>query len=218
MSESPTPYETPDGPSKEERILAAARCVFHRSGHSGARMQEIAEEAGVNQALLHYYFRSKDKLFHAVFEEDVFQLLQAQRQLLTSGGDLFAVIRAFVHQHISFLQAHPYLPGFVLGEIMQQPERLDAITEQKKVLGLLSAFSQLVEAAEAEGLIHPTDPSQLMTNLMALSMHPFIARPMIQRSHQLDDAAFERFVEERKNQLPEFIIRGIARNYPPEHS
>jgi TetR/AcrR family transcriptional regulator len=212
VSEEQAAYRTPPegAPSREARILEAARRVFHRHGMTGARMQEIAEEAEVNQALLHYYFRCKENLFQAVFEADLRSLFALQRVLLEEDLDLFAVIRGFIRNHLDFLDAHPYLPGFVMSEVFAQPERLDAIMGEKRGMGLARAFYAKVARAEADGLIRPTDPTQLMVNIMGLCVHPYVARPLIQRSHQLDDEAYARFVRERREQLPVFIIRAIA--------
>lgn len=196
--------------TKEEQILQAARRVFHRNGMTGARMQEIAEEAGVNQALLHYYFRNKETLFQAVFEADLLQFFAVQAKTLSGQGDLKDSIRSMVHHHMDMLGMHPYLPAFVIGEIFSKPERLDRIMEKKSGMGIVQAFYQKVADAESAGLIHPTDPVQLITSILGCCIHPFVAKPMIQRAHDLDEDAFVDYLEQRKHFLPDFIWRGIA--------
>jgi len=183
----------------------------------GARMQEIAEVAGLNQALLHYYFRSKEKLCAAVFEQDFKAMLAVHTAVLEQGGDLFDHIRAFVRAKICFLQEHPYLPQFVLVELKRHPELWAFSLGHKRKQGYAQAVQKLVRDAEHHGLIHPTDPVQLMTNLISLCTHPFLARPMIMQSHGLSDAEFERFLESRKTEVAEFVIAAIQKK-PAEPS
>lgn len=197
--------------SPEALILDAARTVFHLRGMDGARMQEIAETAGLNQALLHYYFRSKEKLFSAVFEQDFNDMLAVHSSVLEKGGDLFDHIRSFVQAKITFLQQHPYLPQFVLMELKRHPELWACRLEHKRKQGYAQAVKKLVKDAEQRGLIRPTDPLQLMTNIISLCTHPFLARPMIMYSHGLSDEEFDGFLESRKTELADFIIAAISK-------
>src|ERR1044072_5156579 len=108
----------------EERILEAARSVFIRRGTAGARMQEIAAEAGVNQALLHYYFRSKDKLAAAAFGQMASRLFPALLPVLASEASLDAKIDQIVAIYHENLTRNPFLPGYVLAELQYHPERI----------------------------------------------------------------------------------------------
>ncbi len=216
MSEEQAPYQADQLPSsKEDLILQAARCVFHRNGSTGARMQEIAEEAGVNQALIHYYFRNKENLFQAVFEADLLQFFAVQAETLSSNEDLKGCIRSMVHNHMDMLGMHPYLPAFVIGEIFSQPERLDRIMQQKSGMGIVQAFYEKVAQAEAAGQIRPTDPVQLITTILGSCIHAFIAKPMIQRAHDMDEDAYHNYLETRREFIPDLIWRGIALDNAP---
>src|SRR5687768_8877811 len=108
----------------EERILEAARAVFIRHGTAGARMQEIAAEAGVNQALLHYYFRSKDRLSAAVFEQFAARLFPAVIQILGGDISLDEKIDRVIAAYLENLVRNPFLPGYVLSELHHHPERV----------------------------------------------------------------------------------------------
>src|SRR5438034_8170392 len=108
----------------EGRILDAAHAVFVRRGTAGARMQEIAAEAGVNQALLHYYFRSKDRLAKAAFQRAASQLMPAVIQVLGSEGDLEEKVARVIALEIDHLSRAPYLPGYIISEITHHPERV----------------------------------------------------------------------------------------------
>lgn len=198
----------------EQRILEAARRVFVKRGTAGARMQEIAAEAGVNQALLHYYFRSKDRLAATVFEEAAGRLLPAIVQLLSSDASLEEKIERFVHLYIDAVRQNPFLPGYIIAELHQQPERLTSLIDPSGPIPLAARAvlerldAQLREAAAA-GKMRPMSPEQLFLNMIGLSVMPFLARPLFRVMIGMDDEAFGRFLDERRAELPGFILRGL---------
>src|SRR6476660_2348313 len=106
----------------EERILAAARKVFVKKGMAGARMQDIADEAGINKALLHYYFRSKEKLFEVIFQEVAAELLPRINQVLEADLPLFEKIEKFCSAYIEKIMQNPFLPLFFIDEANKQPD------------------------------------------------------------------------------------------------
>ena len=108
----------------EEKIFEAATDVFIEKGMDGARMQDIANHAGINKALLHYYFRTKDQLFNAVFEMIAKKIFKKFAPVLDGNLTLEEKIRFFFKEHISFLQANPRLPGFLLNEVNRNPARI----------------------------------------------------------------------------------------------
>src|SRR5258708_1468320 len=107
----------------EQRILDAAHAVFVRRGTAGARMQEIAAEAGVNQALLHYYFRNKEQLAQAAFERAAKGFMPAVVQAIASDGELEDKVRRVIELELDPLARAPYLPGYIIGEVPHPPER-----------------------------------------------------------------------------------------------
>ena len=120
--------------STEERILEAAKKVFIRKGMYGARMQEIADEAGINKALLHYYFRSKNKLFEAIFQEAFHEFVPNAFGILKSDMPFEEKIRLFVSNYIDLISTNPFLPIFIINEINQNPDRLGHITNMMGVI------------------------------------------------------------------------------------
>src|SRR5262245_30229361 len=107
----------------EQRILDAAHTVFLHRGTAGARMQDIAREAGVNQALLHYYFRSKDRLAEAVFRRAAAQLFPRVIEILASDADLDDKVAHVVDLELEHLLRAPYLPAYILSELAHHPDR-----------------------------------------------------------------------------------------------
>lgn len=189
--------------------------VFIRRGTAGARMQEIAAEAGVNQALLHYYFRSKDRLAATVFEEAAGRLLPSVVQLLGSDASLEEKVERFVHLYIDAVRQSPFLPGYIVSELHQQPERLTGLIDaagtgpKLVVQGVLLRLDAQLREAEAAGTMRSMSPEQLFMNMLGLSVMPFLARPLLSSLFGMDDATFGRFLDERRAELPGFILRGL---------
>ena len=199
----------------EQRILQAAHKVFTRRGTAGARMQEIAAEAGVNQALLHYYFRSKDRLAEAVFRQAASRLVPSVLRLLSSDASLEAKVQQFVELYIDTVRQSPFLPGYILSELHHHPERLTALATAGNanpsdvVDALLRRLgTQLREGARA-GRIRPIAPEQFVVNLLGLVVIPFVARPLLDVALDFDDDAFDRFLDTRRAELPGFILNAL---------
>jgi TetR/AcrR family transcriptional regulator len=192
----------------EERILTAAHRVFVRSGLSGARTQEIADEAGVNKALLHYYFRSKEKLALAVFRTAAARILPRLYMILGSDGAIEEKVHAVVAAELEFLEEHPYLPGYVVSEIHYHPELVLQVFGERGPPPLDRLRAQLAAQAEA-GAIRPIAAEQFVANLMGLLFFPFVARPVLAFMLGLDGERFDEFIAERKATLADFFLRGL---------
>ena len=214
------PASAPPAPARdgdtEQRILDAAHEVFIRTGTAGARMQEIAREAGVNSALLHYYFRSKDRLAQAVFHRAAAQLMPAVVGVLVSDRSLPDKVRAVVEVEIDRLSRTPYLPGYILSEITHHPERIaqlvSALTgSQPDALGrrLLRTIGDQIDGEVRAGRMRRLSTEQFLVNLLSLCIFPFAARPMISALMGLDDKAFARFIRERREGLPDFFLNAL---------
>lgn len=199
----------------EAKILAAARKVFVREGTAGARMQEIAAEAGVNQALVHYYFRSKDRLAKAVFKEAASRLMPAVISLLGSEATIEEKVERFVHLYIDNVRRSPFLPGYILAELHHHPERIESLRDaagiDPTVLGnvLVGKLGKQIKARVKEGTMRPISPEQFVVNLLSLSVFPFAARPMLNVALGFDDKKFETFLNARRKELPGFILAGL---------
>ena len=200
----------------EARILAAARTVFIRRGTSGARLQEIAAEAGVNQALVHYYFGSKDDLAERVFIEAAQTLVPAFAPIPVPGMVFEDLITAFVQGYIDAVRQAPFIPGYVLSEATHHPERLETLmrtaigTVPREVAArTFPIVERMIAERVAQGTLRPMNVQQLLVNVMALSVFPFVARPMLAAAFGFDDESFHAFLDERREDLPRFIINAL---------
>jgi TetR/AcrR family transcriptional regulator len=211
-----TPVPAPEKDTDtERRILDAARIVFVRRGTAGARMQEIAEEAGVNQALLHYYFRSKERLAATIFREAASRLLPAVIGVFGSDVPLEEKIEKFVHLYIDTVRQSPFLPGYIVSEMHHHPERLTAMLEasgadRAAIVGALRRkLGDQLREREMTGAMRRIAPEQFVVNMLALVVIPFIARPALRILLGMDDATFERFLDERRAELPRLILNSL---------
>ena len=191
----------------EEVILEAAKKVFTHKGFAGARMQEIADLAGINKALLHYYFRSKDKLFEAVFRDTVQKMVPAFRDLLLSDVSFEEKIARFFSTHIGFLQANPFLPGFVIQELGHNPERLVELFQMSQ-LPFHTVLEQMTQM-QAKGAMVPIDPRHILINMLSLSIFPFVAKPLLMTVFGFTEETYMQFLNERKQILPEMMFKTL---------
>ncbi len=192
----------------EGQILEAAKNVFQSKGMDGARMQEIADKAGINKAMLHYYYRSKQLLFEAVFT-NAFSLLAPQlNAILNDDSSIEEKIRNFTSNYISFIIKHPYLPNFIIQELNRNPEFVLKLKENKGFPNL-EKFKKQVKNDVENGLIKPISPEQLFINILGLNVFPFVAKPLIMALINADDKTYTQLMEDRKIEVSNFIINSI---------
>ena len=200
----------------EQRILEAAHRVFLRRGTAGARTQEIAREAQVNTALLHYYFRSKERLAQAVFERAARELLPAVIAILGSEAELEHKVEQVIDVELRQLARAPYLPGYILSELAHHPERAAQLLSAATGTTPSAIGSHVFKVLRAQigqgvkaGRMRPIAPEQFAINLLALCVFPFAARPMVMALVGLDEAGFDRFIERRRKELGPFFMRAL---------
>jgi AcrR family transcriptional regulator len=197
--------------STEEKILAAAKKVFVSNGMAGARMQDIADEAGINKALLHYYFRNKEKLFEVVFMEAAQKLFPKINSIFESDASLFDKIENFSEEYITIMSENPYLPLFVLNEISKDPENFLQKFFDEKSFPKPQKFLEQIEKEVKKGTIKKISPLHLLINLISMSIFPFVGKPMIQFTMGLDEMQFRNVMNQRKKEIPKFIIDSIKK-------
>jgi AcrR family transcriptional regulator len=193
----------------EDRIFESATEVFVEKGLDGARMQDIADHAGINKALLHYYYRTKDKLFDAVFEKIAEKMFRRFAPVLDGNYTLEEKIRFFFREHISFLQKNSRLPIFFLNEVNRNPQRIRKLIGNADI-GLLW---KTLEAQHREEFrkynITPEMVPQIMTSIAALSVFPFAARGIMEAIFEKTGIKFDDYIEQRKEFAAEFVIRAL---------
>jgi AcrR family transcriptional regulator len=193
----------------EEKIIDAARSVFLQKGYTGARMQDIADEAGINKALLHYYFRSKEKLFEVIFREAFDLLIPKVVDIFSSDMHFFNKLRGFIATYVNMAMENPYIPLFVLNQLHTNPDQF------RKPFGAIAKrvplpmFREEIARAVKQKIIRPVEPHQLIMHIMSLCLFPSMARPMFQMVMQVTDAQFREMAEARREAVADFVIQAI---------
>ncbi len=199
--------------STEEKILDAANKVFIEKGLDGARMQEIADEAKINKSLLHYYYRSKAKLFTEVFSKVIKSFLPDTVKIFESDKSIFEKIEIFTAEYINMLAKNPFIPMFVLHELSKKPKNIantfSLFFEEIKNRQLANIKKQLDTEIEKQ-TIRSISVEQLIVNIMSLCIFPFAAKPILMKLFFDDDKKqFKEFIKERKTEVADFVIQSI---------
>jgi TetR/AcrR family transcriptional regulator len=196
----------------EQRIFDAALEVFARKGRDGARMQEIADHAEINRALLHYYFRSKAQLYEAVFAHGFRQFIRSLRQSLTADLSFEDALTTFVSGYIDYIHEHQDMARLMLNECLCGGEVLleymgAALSEPDEFPGFL--MQERIRVAQEAGEIRDQDPEHTMLTIVSACLFPFVALPTVRLFHPEVVEDFDRFVEARKRHVVQLLLGGL---------
>ncbi len=193
----------------EEKILDAAKEVFTEEGKAGAKMQMIADRAGINKSLLHYYYRSKDKLFAAVFKFAFGKMASKIFDIFKSDDDFFTQIEKFIENYLSAIIKNPFIPMFILGELNKKHNNIAAELIIKSGVNI-DFFEELVNEQIKMGNIRETNPKKLIINILALCVFPVIAKPLIEPIiFDNDKNAYSEYIKNRKDEITQIIFAQI---------
>lgn len=195
----------------EEKIIQAATEVFLQKGKDGARMQEIADHAGINKALLHYYFRSKDRLYDKVFETTLESFFGEFFDAILENDNPQQFLKGFIEKYINALSRRPEVIRFIIWEIGQGGVNFSKVAQAIFAERGFSEipFPAIIQQAINKGEIRPVDPVQFMLSAIGMCLYPFIAQPLIEKLFvgiQVNSAAF---LENRKKEVFDLIWNGI---------
>jgi len=191
--------------STEQKIKNAAQIVFHKKGFAAARTRDIAEEAGINLALLNYYFRSKEKLFNIVMIETLSKFFESVSIVINNPDTTFEEkIEKFASGYIDLLFNEPNIPVFIISEIRNKPEELLQKIDIKGTV-FNSVFVRQFHEAVDEGKLADRNFLHFMMNFIGLIVFPFVAKPLLKALSDLTEVQFNRIIEERKALIPVWI-------------
>ncbi|MBA3681604.1 MAG: TetR/AcrR family transcriptional regulator [Bacteroidetes bacterium] len=191
--------------STEEKIKEAARKLFTKKGFAAVKTRDIAEEAGINLALLNYYFRSKEKLFDIIMAEAMQQFIQGVALIFNDEKtSVDQKLEGVVENYIDMLTHYPDLPFFVLNEIRTHPEKMAAKMEAIIQPARSTFFKQIHEMMIAKKK-EPIHTLHLMANMMGLIVFPFIGAPLLKKINNVNDKQFIELMRERKKLIPIWI-------------
>ena len=191
----------------EEKIAEAAREVFVEKGMDGARMQEIADKAGINKSLLHYYFRTKEKLFAFIFSKLIHRIGGMLGNIMQEGVSIENKVKGFVDLYIDILLKNPFLPNFILNEVTRNPETIfegfaAANIDPQKF------FVPLENQLKAEG--YHIDPRDFVINTLSMVIFPLAGRPILERIvFNGDKKAYKEYILSRKESIVKFVMSAL---------
>lgn len=193
----------------EERIIQAAQSVFARKGKDGARMQEIADEAGINKAMLHYYFRSKQKLYEAVFKYVFRQFARQHAAAIQESDTLAGTLKRFINGFIDSIKEKPDIVRLMVNENLSGGSTLgNLIVEKDHATAPPSLLKVKIEEAISKGEIKPVDPEHTLLTVLSCCLFFFIWAPTIHiRIPESQD--WDAFVEKRKEHIFDVIYNGL---------
>jgi AcrR family transcriptional regulator len=194
-------------------ILNAALKVFTEKGFAASRTADIAREAGINRALLHYYYRDKETIFNLIFETQFREFFGGIAAILGADQAFEEKIRQLIRHEIGMLQRHPHLARFIITEVAREPERLLEMGKKMNInpQSTVASFVQQVNEEVLANRICAVDGKQLLMNIMSLCIYPFVAQPIVKTMLQLDDYGVNVMMEERKQFVYETIINAIRK-------
>jgi AcrR family transcriptional regulator len=194
----------------ELAIIEAARKVFISKGYGGTTMEAIASVAKVNKASLHYYYRSKDKLFGIVLTEACGIIQEKLILIIKSEDNIEVIIKELIDVYLETLINHPYLPNFIVNEISSNPEKTLKILLGDKLLSF-TVLRMIVTIRNKllEGNKEVNNPFYLILNVVSLNVFPFLIRPLIKNLFRMNDEQFNSFMNNRKSNLLSFILRAL---------
>ena len=195
----------------EKLIKLKAKILFFQKGFLNATTQEIADEAGVNRALIHYYFRSRELMLEALLDETLQEKRDRVRSVLTSDLPFREKIANYIDTIVDYGLKYPYLDNFIISETARRPEKVKLFCAKDR----FRSSDLIREALEQEirkGKIAPISAEHFMVNLISLCNYPLLAKSVIQTIHGLTDNAYRKFLLERKH----IIFRTIFDEDMPE--
>jgi len=195
----------------EERILLAATEIFIEKGKDGARMQDIADHAKINKALLHYYFRSKDQLYYIVFEKIFTGFLRTISSTLSVDKDFKVVLNDFIDKYIDAISKHRMIFRFFIWEIQEGGENIGKIIPRifEKLGFQGNPFITAIKNAIDTKQIRKTEPAQLFISVISLCVFPFVAKPIMEKIVPEIQIPISEYTEQRKQAVFDVIWNGI---------
>jgi AcrR family transcriptional regulator len=194
----------------EGKIIEAAHKVFQKKGFAGARMQEIADEAGINKAMLHYCFKNKELLFEAVFMNAFGKLAPQINEIFKSQDSIFEKIKKFTDSYISFVMNYPFLPQFIIQEMNNNPEFVTKFLKKENRPDPTKLIHQIENEIKL-GILKPINPKQLLIDIFSMTVFPFAAQALLKGMIQVSNEEFMQLMEERKKYIYEQIITSIKK-------
>jgi len=198
--------------SLEQTILEVAERLFLEKGFALTSTTEIAKEVGCNQALVHYYFRTKDNLFNVIFEQKFKDFFHGLFEIRNLGNLSFPdKLKYIIESHFDLLVKNPKMPALILNELSRQPDQIKILREKLHLLPE-TLFAELNEELQAEiekGKIRNVNLFDLLVSMLSLNISLFIMMPVVESILQWNDAQKVLMIAHRRKENVELILNSI---------
>lgn len=181
----------------QKLIKQKAKILFFQKGFLNATTQEIADEAGVNRALIHYYFRSREQMLDVLLDETILEKKERVRSILSSDMTFREKIARYIDVVVDYGLTYPYLENFIISETARHPDKVRSFCNMDKIKSSDLIRPQL-EAEIKKKKMAPISAEHFMVNLVALCNYPLLAKSVLQTIHGMTDSAYRKFLMERK--------------------
>ena len=198
--------------SLEQSILEVAERLFLEKGFAMTSTTEIAKEVGCNQALVHYYFRTKDNLFNVIFEQKFKLFFQEVFEMKNMGELKFQdKLKHIIESHYDILRKNPKMPALILNELSRRPDQIIILREKLHLLPE-QIYAELNKDLEKEielGNVRNLSLLDIFISMLSLNIALFIMMPVVENVLQLNEVQKEFMLEHRKSENVEFILKSL---------
>jgi TetR/AcrR family transcriptional regulator len=191
--------------STETKIKDAAKRIFITHGFNGCTSREIAKEAGINVALLNYYFKSKSQLFDVIISAVIKDFTLSILDVLKNNMSLVNKVRILIEKEYEFLSKHPEIPNFIINELGKKDMSFFQCLDITAQFHETNIFQEVI-AAQASGEMRKIELVSLMLLVMSNCHFPFMAKPMIKTIHSLEDSQYNEYLVVHKQYVTEMLI------------
>ncbi len=205
------PKQNPENSSMEQTILRSAEKLFLDKGFAQTSTTEIAQKAGCNQALVHYYFRTKEQLFERIFSEKVQTFIRKFLNIYRPGTAFEEVIAGIVDAHYELLMKNPQLPTLILSELATNPGRIRKLkqTLAPEASALLESLDRDLQAEIAAGRVRPMSLQSLLLDLLSLNALPFVAQPVLKQVLGLSQTEYRQMLILRREEVKKTLLTSL---------
>lgn len=196
----------------EESIITVAEQLFLEKGFKQTSTTEIAKAVGCNQALIHYYFRTKENLFNVIFEHKFRQLFKGIFEIKNFSNISFEdKIRLIMEKHFDILNKNPKIPSLILNELSRQPEQLNILKEKLHALPeqLFADLNKELQEEIRQGKIRPINLFDLIASMISLNAAMFVMMPVLENIFQWDETKKKNMIQHRRAENVDFVLHSL---------
>lgn len=195
----------------EKKILESAKELFLQNGYEAVSTTQVAKKAGCNQALVHYYYRTKQKLFKIIFQEEIEKMFMRLKEIPQDDISVEDFVSKVIDTQLEFMKENKNAPLFLIGELRNNPEILELLPENmsqysKEILNRMRAFIKL---KQSKGELQAIDVEDLLLDILSLNVFPIMTQSFFLKVWGMQPQEQDIFLERRKEHIKKVIIASI---------